>query len=132
MIAEIRSILFRRVAKTSSGGDVPPLLPGPGGLFDVLSKSRAGSGYSAEDRRQDFRTVLLGSEAGRRVLYELLAWSHLFASTFVPGGSHATHWREGGRDVGLRILAALSPEPPSKIPESADGDADATDIGDRP
>lgn len=85
--------------------------PGPEILFAELSAARRGLDYTDVDRRRDFRNVFFESSAGKRVLYEILAWSHLFASTFVPGDSHATHWREGGRDVGLRILAALNPEP---------------------
>ena len=87
--------------------------PGPELLFAELGRARRGVAYAREDRRRDFQAVFFGSEAGKRVLYEILAWSHVFASTLVPGDSHATHWREGGRDIGLRILAALNPEPPA-------------------
>ena len=106
-----------------------PCAPAPEQLFVELAGARPESGYSAADRRRDFRAVLLGSPAGRRVLYEILAWAHVFASTFVPGDACATHWREGGRDVGLRILAALAPEPPAASGGAAgrtdDGEAEA-------
>ncbi len=103
------------------------VMPAPDVLFAELTAARANPDYSATDRRRDFNHVLLGSAAGKRVLYELLAWSHLFASTFVPGDSHATHWREGGRDVGLRILAALKSEPPVHV--VGRGTADNGDSG---
>lgn len=105
----------------------PPTIPAMEVFFADLAAARALSGYSEADRRRDFRHLFLGSAAGKRVLYELLAWSHLFASTFVPGDSHATHWREGGRDVGLRILAALMPEPPVRV--AGRGPADDSDGG---
>lgn len=87
-------------------------------LFDGLAEVRTGEDWDNEQRQADFRTVFLGSPAGKRVLHEILAWSRLFASTFVPGDAHATHWREGGRDVGLRILAILNAGPPLTPPGS--------------
>jgi len=95
--------------------------PTPDVLFADLARARRIAGYDEDDRRRDFHAVFFGSDAGKRVLHEILAWSHLFASTFVPGDSHATHWREGGRDVGLRILAALNSEPP--VPSASAGSA---------
>ena len=125
--------LFSRLFSRRQPREVfPGVLPGPDSLFDVLARARVGHKYSDEERRRDFRAILFGTEAGKRVLYEILAWSHLFASTFVPGDAYATHWREGGRDVGLRILAALAPNSPSVLSEQTDDDADALDAGDRP
>lgn len=110
--------------------DVP--LVGPEALFPELAAARANHDYTETDRRRDFRRVFLGDEAGKRVLYEVLAWSHLFASTFVPGDSHATHWREGGRDVGLRILASLMPESPVRVTGRDTVDNGDAGIGTRP
>ena len=90
----------------------------PHALFADLAAARRGLAWAEVDRRRDFRTVFLGSAAGRRVLYEILAWSRVFASTFVPGDAFATHWREGGRDVGLRILAVLDAD--RAVPDAAD------------
>lgn len=101
--------------------------PGPEILFSELERARPGADYTSLDRLADFRTVFLGSDAGKRVLYEILAWSRMFASSFVPGDSHATHWREGGRDVGLRILQAFSARPPD--PFSGSGMAAEADDG---
>ena len=44
-----------------------------------------------------------------------------------PGDAFATHWREGRRDVGLRILAMLdtdAPDGPGAQAEEADPDGD--------
>lgn len=90
-------------------------MPDPEALFADLARARGGARWTDDDRRRDFRRVFLGSEAGRRVLYELFAWSHMFASTFVPGDAYATHWREGGRDIGLRLLTVLDGVPVSGL-----------------
>ena len=128
----VLSIFCRLFARQKRPLSFPGLLPGPDSLFDALAAARAGRDYTDEDRRRDFRAVLYGTPAGRRVLFEILAWSHLFASTFVPGDACATHWREGGRDVGLRILAALAPETPSVLLDQADDGAEAPETGDSP
>ncbi len=107
-------------------------MPGPEALFADLVAVRANSPYSETDRRRDFTHLFFGSAAGKRVLYELLAWSHLFTSSFVPGDSHATHWREGGRDVGLRILAALTPKPPVRVEGRGTADDGESGEGARP
>lgn len=100
MMARLR--LRRRLRERAGGHPADPQA-----LLADLAASRRGFDYGDADRRRDFRAVFLGAAAGRRVLYEILAWSRVFASTFVPGDAYATHWREGGRDVGLRILAVL-------------------------
>lgn len=117
--------ILGRVRGTSRSDIAPP--PGPEILLAELGRARRGLDYDAEQRRRDFHAVFFGSEAGKRVLYEILAWSHVFASTLVPGDSHATHWREGGRDIGLRVLAALNQEP--SVSTSGGGAAVETDNG---
>ena len=109
MVARLR---FGRPAGDKVAAGDPPA------LFADLADARRGLAWTAVDRRRDFRAVFLGGAAGRRVLYEILAWSRVFASTFVPGDAFATHWREGGRDVGLRILAVL--DAGRAVPEGAD------------
>jgi hypothetical protein len=101
----------KKARDTAAPGD-------PHALFADLAAARRGLAWTELDRRRDFRAVFLGSAAGRRLLYEILAWSRVFASTFVPGDGFATHWREGGRDVGLRILAVLDAD--RAVPDAAD------------
>jgi len=104
----------------------------PHALFADLAAARRGLAWSELDRRRDFRAVFLGSAAGRRVLYEILAWSRVFASTFVPGDAFATHWREGGRDVGLRILAVLDADRAAPDAVAGTSSADGADGEARP
>lgn len=96
-------------------------------LFAALARARRNPPYAEQDRRRDFRRVFLASAAGKRVLHEIFASTHLFATTFVPGDAFATHWREGRRDVGLRILAILdtdAPDGPGAQAEEADPDGE--------
>ena len=106
----------------SSKGKAPEqgTVPDPETLFADLARSRDGVPYSNDDRKRDFRRLFLDTEAGKRVLYELFAWSHMFASTFVPGDAYATHWREGGRDIGLRILTVLDTARPGRVGAGSD------------
>ena len=66
--------------------------------------------YSPDERYADFRRVLLGSEGGKRVLHQILAWSRLWGTSFDPNPNIAA-FREGERNIGLRIIAALENEP---------------------
>ena len=58
-------------------------------------------------RRADYETVC-SSEAGNRVLSDLIATSHTGRSSHVSGDSHETAFREGERHVILHILDMVS------------------------
>lgn len=110
----------RRTRAAAPAGD-------PHALIAALARARGTPPYTEQDRRRDFRQVFLASAAGKRVLHEIFASTHLFATTFVPGDAFATHWREGRRDVGLRILTMLdtdAPDGPGAQAEEADPDGD--------
>lgn len=71
--------------------------------------------YTAMDRYQDFRRVFLGSEEGKRVLRELLAWGHCFRPS-VPAAAgpidpYAVVRNEGERNIALRLLKVVNTEP---------------------
>lgn len=84
--------------------------PDPEAFFDGLMRARLGEGYDRAERFRDFRTVF-ATEAGRRVLWQILEWAHLFRPVAVHGDSTETYRRDGERNVGLRILATLNAEP---------------------
>ncbi len=58
-------------------------------------------------RREDYETVF-SSEAGRRVLADLMATFHMGRSSHVPGDSTETAFREGERHVVLHVLDMLA------------------------
>jgi hypothetical protein len=84
-------------------------------IFEQLARAVRPS--DAAQRQRDFRAAFLGSPEGEAVLYEILTWAHVFRPVFVPGDPHATHYHDGERNIGLKILAALHAEPAPE-PES--------------
>ena len=82
----------------------------PEAFFEALMRARLGAGYGPVERYRDFRRVFAGP-AGRRVLWQILEWAHLFRPVAVRGDSSETYRRDGVRNIGLRILATLNAEP---------------------
>ena len=91
--------------------DLPP--PDPIELAGELAKAYTGKNYTPLDRFKDFRQLFLGSEQGRRVLWQILAWGHMFASStaLAQHDSNKTFTLEGERNIALRIFAAIHQEP---------------------
>ena len=75
--------------------------------------------YSAEALRRDFGATFVEARA-RRVLYKILEWGHVYQPVHVAGDSHATAFRDGERNLALRILAAIIAEPEADIQERAE------------
>ena len=63
------------------------------------------------DKYRDFRTVFLGSDEGRRVLYDILTFGHIYRSSAVRGDPHETYRREGERNIALKVLTTIHEEP---------------------
>ena len=92
------------------------LNPGdPNDLFKELSAARL-DGRTDMDRYREFRAVFLGSEQGKRVLSDVLAWCHMGFSSIKPGpiDPYDVVRNEGARQVGLKITTAISAEPKAK------------------
>jgi len=92
-------------------------------IFDTLINMplHGGATYTRMDRYRDFRQVF-GSEPGRRVLYELLAWCHMVKTSVPPGPNidpYRTHVAEGERNIGIKLLGVLQHEPPIEQPTTA-------------
>ena len=105
-IGEIKALL---------GGRHKRGVPDPEKLFADLSKSHSGQSYDAVTRYRDFREVFLSHPQGKKVLFEILTWSHMFQPVFQPGDPYATHYRDGERNIGLKIMAAINAEPSEEI-----------------
>ena len=95
-----------------------PGRPDPEGLFKDLSAVHTGTQYSDPDRYKDFRAVFLSHPRGKKVLYEILTWAHMFQPVFVPGDAYATHYRDGERNIGLKIMTVLNAEPSEQAIEA--------------
>ncbi len=81
--------------------------------FGLLASLPSAEGYTAQDKYRDFRRVLLGSDDGKRVLREILAWGHQLQPSAVgrPIDGLATHFRDGERNIGIKLLKTLLIEP---------------------
>ena len=67
--------------------------------------------YPPDRLYRDFAAVFLRDQAGRRARYKILEWGHLYQPVYVAGDPHGTAFRDGERNLALRILAALNAEP---------------------
>lgn len=68
------------------------------------------------DRYREFRLVFLSTEAGKRVLHDILAWGHIYRSSKRPD-PHDTSFREGERNLALKIMTAIHVEPQTERPQ---------------
>lgn len=88
----------------------------PEAFFAELSKSYNGADYTEIDRYRDFRELFLGSDRGKRVLWQLMGFGHMFRSTAALAG-HETNkafFHDGERNVALRIFNTVHVEPKAR------------------
>ena len=74
---------------------------------------------TAIDRYRDFRAVF-GTDQGKRVLLEILAWGHMFRRSYPPGGvidPLRMAIAEGERSIAIKTLETMQREPPQNLPE---------------
>lgn len=83
--------------------------------FADLAAARA-SAYTDMDRYSEFRALFLGSDMGKRVLYEILGWGHVFHSSAAMGRFEPNRvmFNEGERNLALKIFATARVEPKAK------------------
>lgn len=80
------------------------------GLMSELASAQI-AGRTPMDRYREFRLVFLGTDAGRRVLHDILDWGHVWMPTAVPGDPYETYRREGERNMALKIIVTTHREP---------------------
>lgn len=78
-------------------------------FFASLTPVQLGASYTRMDRYRDFRRVF-GTEDGKRVLWQIFEWTHMFRPIAVKD-PHDTYRRDGERNIGLKILAMMNAEP---------------------
>lgn len=88
----------------------------PEDILDLVASLPSQEGYTAMDRYRDFRRVFLGSDEGKRVLRELLAWGRMFRAPAFgnPVDPHRMSIAFGERNIALKLLSTLHNEPPEK------------------
>lgn len=86
-------------------------------FLERLGRWEISEAYTEIDRYRDFRKVFSTPE-GKRVLSQIMEMTHIYAPSVpepeVLGGApnpNLTYFREGERNVGLRIIATMNAEP---------------------
>lgn len=85
-------------------------------LLESLQELPITENYSPQDRYNDFRQVFTGSDQGKRVYRELVAWGRIF-NTSVQGSPidpFKVMAAEGHRSYAIKLIAAVSIEPPEQ------------------
>ena len=80
--------------------------------LEVMAELSIPEEYSELDQYNDFRSVFLETDQGRRVLKLILSWGRVLKSHPVPP-EIATRY-EGRRELALRIFHAMLTEPKEK------------------
>ncbi len=91
--------------------------PDPEAFLAELARSHPGGRrYTNIDRYRDFRVVFLDSDRGRRVLFEILGWGHVFkpSAPLARFEANKTFFHDGERNIALRIMATMNAEPSVK------------------
>ena len=58
-------------------------------------------------KRLEVIKALLSQRETRQWLYEIMEWCHVFHTTFVQNQPDSSAFREGERNIGLRLLSDL-------------------------
>jgi len=101
-------MIFGRFFRRGNAGNPDPLA-----FFERLREVQFGEEYADADRYRDFRRVFLSTSEGRRCLYQIIEWTHVFHTSVVPGDPYMSHFQDGERAIGLQILSVLNAEPGS-------------------
>ena len=94
-------------------------------LLNEVRAAHPGKGkYLPLDRYRDFRSVF-GSEQGKRVLHEILAWGHINQSSAQVGhfDPYKTMFHDGQRSMGIKIMMTMNVEPQTEQPDKANSTA---------
>lgn len=92
-------------------------------FFDSMRPVRPSSDgdYTFEDRFRDFREVFFGSEAGRRVLAQIIAECEGLPPNMSQVSDHAfLAFKAGKREVGMRIVQWMQGVPADPVMEEED------------
>jgi hypothetical protein len=87
--------------------------PDPEAFFDALLAAQVG-GQSKTDIYRDFRRTFSTPE-GKRVLWRLFEWCHLYKPSVDFDSAARTAFREGERNIALKIMAVMNAEPVDDI-----------------
>lgn len=81
-------------------------------LMADLATAQA-SGRTPVERHAEFRQLFLGSDLGKRVLHDILAFGHIYANAPIREGNRTYEWL-GERKMALAVLSAVNVMPKPK------------------
>ncbi len=83
-------------------------------VTNLLGDSK--SSYPTDmERYAEFRMVFLASDAGKRVLKDIMIMAGMVKSTSVRGDPYETYRLGGERDLGLKIAKTVFNEPRTQV-----------------
>lgn len=93
----------------------------PSGFEDIFADLAKGfltakGSYGPEQRYQDFRQLFTGSDQGKRVLYQILSWGHMFGNVAAKASfdTNRTFFNNGENNLALKIFGTVQLEPSPK------------------
>ena len=87
--------------------------------------NKASKSLSVKEQRKQLHIaygVTFDTESGKQVLRDLLDFCHVFQSSYMPEAPMDTAFREGERNVGLRVLDQLNIKDINEVQEYAEVD----------
>jgi len=87
--------------------------------------SKAKNSLSVKEQAKQLQIaygVTFNSETGKQVLHDLLEFCHIYHSSYMSEAPMDTAFREGERNVGLRILKELKIEDINELQKYAEVD----------
>lgn len=85
-------------------------------LLEQLEALPLTDNYTKQDQYNDFRQLFLGSEQGKRVYREIVAWGGLMSNP-IRGDSidrNKLLFAQGQRDIVVKLISAINIEPKEK------------------
>jgi hypothetical protein len=69
--------------------------------------------YGPMERYQDFRQLFTGSDQGKRVLYQILSWGHMFGNVAANGqfDPNKVMFFAGENNLALKVFGTVHKEP---------------------
>lgn len=80
---------------------------------EAVNKAKKKAGRTKADRLK-FITAAMQHPEGRAWFYDLLVFTHVVSTPYMSGDSHATAFRCGEQNIGLRILGDIQEAAPEQ------------------
>lgn len=89
---------------------------------DAIAKRKTKKGREADEDKRVIEALMEHAE-GRGFIWRILSACHIFVPSFDANNPHVTAYREGERNVGLRLLALVSAHAPKQYAQMTEEQA---------